>query len=799
MSEHTGATASTYLAPELRKVVAELVADISGRIQHAQNELDFLVVERLRFAARPEASFVVRLHPSLSVVADRLASAVQLCGQRDYQAYAHRINAISKVRWTHDRQNPLGADVLARAYLACLTDCLDTPEKRSIIEPLLLGENARSLFNVLMATDDFMDALSIDAAPAEPAIQFGRSLQSPKQPTVDRASIEQVFAPKSPEIQDTQPSDESFQVPPKRAPAQVANAQTRVQRVTSRARVADSFSAPHQLSHAQDSDGSALQAAIVAGVIRPEVAGVTAAGSRLGDYTAVRTIERIEDNALRFAHQAGEQAHSKQARRRYFEAVREQLRAEQCPPSQLSIVDLVAAMFDLVIDDLRMPENLRPLVWRLQQPALLLSLLDPGYLGDHPRSVRALLENLGALAAEFGAELTRDSDLFRRIETLVRAVEIISARLADRSRALAQEVEKEFDQCATGMAQLIERLERDRRSFDQAPGQINRRDFSRRPARDEERRVSEHLRAQIADRTAGRALPQSVLVFLDSVWLRYMRTTLLREGANSASFKNAEQVIDDLLWTLDGQTGAGNRRQLAQRIPTLIEQVNLGMSEVSAKEQDHQAFFDELFLIHLRKLQRLPGEHPPTARASENDSASGNSQTAGISPSPEAESSASDESQVPVLRTPVKLSESETAMWQPTAPATVSIVGPVTEGAGRLASNDDHVSAATIPLGGNRLLSVLQEIDLADLPAQTDPSATTDSAAIDAMACGDWLEYRQSNGQRVNLKVAWLSDRRSVALLVRHPDRRAMSKPMSRLKKLMRSGRLRLLRAEHAA
>ena len=143
-SEYTGATASTYLAPELRKVVAELVADISGRIQRAQNEFDFLVVERLRFADQPDSGFVARLHPSLSVVADRLATAIRLRGQHDYQAYAHRVHAMCKVRWVHDRLNPLGADVLARAYLACLTDCLDTPEKRSVIEPVLLGKTRKA-------------------------------------------------------------------------------------------------------------------------------------------------------------------------------------------------------------------------------------------------------------------------------------------------------------------------------------------------------------------------------------------------------------------------------------------------------------------------------------------------------------------------------------------------------------------------------------------------------------------------------------------------------------------------------
>jgi len=126
-------------------------------------------------------------------------------------------------------------------------------------------------------------------------------------------------------------------------------------------------------------------------------------------------------------------------------------------------------------------------------------------------------------------------------------------------------------------------------------------------------------------------------------------------------------------------------------------------------------------------------------------------------------------------------------------------MGPVSEGARRVASNDDNVAAATLPLGGNRLLSVLQDIDLHDLPDNPQTGVEAENLDIDALICGDWLEYQQSDGQRINLKVAWLSDRRSVALLVRHPDRRAMSKPMRQLKKLFVAGRLRLIRAERAA
>ena len=333
-----------------------------------------------------------------------------------------------------------------------------------------------------MRANDFMDALQIAPAPAESIIQFGRQAYRRSRPGRDRASIEQVFtpAPGEPLLPASGGAPNASDHTAPKSPVE-----PRPERVSVRG---------------EGIGEDALQAAVVAGVIRPELGAQPVNAGRLGDYTALNTIERIEDNALRFAHQAGEQAHSRRARRLYFDSVREQLRAEQCPASQLSIVDLVAAMFDFVIDDRRLPDALRPLVWRLQQPALLLSLLDSGYLGDHPRSLRTLLDNLGGLSLQFGSDLTRDSDVFRRLETLVRVVEIVSARLADRSRTLALEVQREFDRCASSMTQLVERLARDRLSMDQVPGQVNRRDFTRRPARDEERRVSDSSKSRLPAR-----------------------------------------------------------------------------------------------------------------------------------------------------------------------------------------------------------------------------------------------------------------------------------------------------------
>ena len=47
-------------------------------------------------------------------------------------------------------------------------------------------------------------------------------------------------------------------------------------------------------------------------------------------------------------------------------------------PAQLATVDLVAAMFDYAADQERIPDPARPLMWRLQLPAITLACLDPG-------------------------------------------------------------------------------------------------------------------------------------------------------------------------------------------------------------------------------------------------------------------------------------------------------------------------------------------------------------------------------------------------------------------------------------
>lgn len=316
--------------------------------------------------------------------------------------------------------------------------------------------------------------------------------------------------------------------------------------------------------------------------------------------------EALEQDAVAFAHHVGVAPYSRLARQRFFESLRQRMLAAQAPAAQLAALDLVGAMFEYVVDDVRTPEAAKPLLWRLQQPTATLAALDAGYLGDDRRSVRRLVENVAAISVAYADDVTKGSELYRRLDTVVRAVEVVSHAFQARSTVLGDQVRREYERAAQGVAQLVTRVAKERHALESTPGRRNRRDFNRRPSREREQEVTRRLESALRERIARCAVPESVREFLLGVWLRHLRTALLRDGEDSPTYRLAMQVVDDLLWTLDTTGPRQSRSQLASRIPPLIRVLTQGVTDIGARSDEFSAFLDELFVIHLRKMQKVP-------------------------------------------------------------------------------------------------------------------------------------------------------------------------------------------------
>ncbi len=477
----------------------------------------------------------------------------------------------------------------------------------------------------------------------------------------------------------------------------------------------------------------------------------------LARIPSLAAVKALESDAVAFAHRVSQVPYTRRARQLYFQAVRNAVSDAKGIPAAGAVVDVVSALFDYVVDEDRLPDTAKPLVWRLQQPVLMLALLDSRYLAPGQRSARDLVENLAAIATGFADEMVPGKELYQRIETAVRAVEIVASMLFSRSQVLSEQVGKHFQATAVQMTSIATRVARERQELESTPRQRNRRRNRSRPNSDAEQMATERLQKLLNEKISLYSVPDSVGEFLRKIWIRHLRTALLRDGEQSGSYATAMRVVDDLLWSADLDAPKPSRRQLTSRIPPLISTLTGGIKETGAQEPDYRAFFDELYLIHLRKLQWRPGQ----------------SESGEVLDSIAA---ADKEFDVPLLTNEVSSSSAR-------APDTAEQdFDAMAQTARRLARAHDgaavsaRANAAGVPPNSSaQLIEILSMVNVDDVAKYPDRNELSPELALASIETGMWMELLDGSNMPSRAKVAWINHRRTVFLLLRHADRRPLS------------------------
>jgi hypothetical protein len=691
----------------------------------------------------------------LQILCDELANTIREALGPTYDSWLRRIEALT-LRRSIEPRAPLGASVLAAAAIEALRPFVEERGLRHEIRAVVLEEMAQPLGDVIAQTDQWLGHQGVDSlaslpdlstAPARPIAR--QASEAASQPQASPASTTMTVAPDS--------------RPPVRS--------------------------------SSESVATSVAAAGVLG-LQPLVSQ-GGAESNFRQAVLLPKAQDIELDGVAFAARHGLEPFSREARQRFFQAPRDHLIANNAPPAQVAAIEMIAAMFDYVVDDGRMPESAKALMWRLQQPSATLAALDPGYLGEDRRSIRRLVENVSAISVAYADEVFPGSELYRRLVTVVRAVEVVSYALQARSTVLSEQVQREYLRASKGVAALVARITQERESLEAVPGRRNRRDFSRRPSSEQERDVTARLQQQLNDRLENRIVPASVRDFLLSVWLRHMRTAALRDGEDSPQFRVAVQVVDDLLWSLDDSGPEPSRRQLASRIPPLIRPLTQGVSDIGARPEEFQPFLDEIFLIHLRKMQKVPRGGGFDEAVSAEADREADPTTLAMPRANLADAWAGSRS-APAARSADAGKEAKAAADNLDGGAAVleadnvrGISPPVLDQRIIDRVDPDPDTAPLTPrhsdphhskAADERLLTVLNSLDLNDFPAAPTRLSISADDAIARLGRGDWIEVLGREGRTRQFKVAWINSRRTVLLLVRRPDRRALSLRMDELR-----------------
>jgi hypothetical protein len=107
---------------------------------------------------------------------------------------------------------------------------------------------------------------------------------------------------------------------------------------------------------------------------------------------------------------------------------------------------------------------------------------------------------------------------------------------------------------------------------------------------------------EVRPRVQTHKLPGPVLEFLVHHWLRYLLMVHAKSGVDSAEWKDALAVMDELIWSLEARSTPEDRRKVAALVPGLLKRLAAGLQALGAEESVRSILFGELMRIHTEIL-----------------------------------------------------------------------------------------------------------------------------------------------------------------------------------------------------
>ncbi|MDZ4813570.1 MAG: DUF1631 family protein [Pseudomonadota bacterium] len=415
-------------------------------------------------------------------------------------------------------------------------------------------------------------------------------------------------------------------------------------------------------------------------------------------------------------------------------------------------LDLVGMLFDYAIQDRNLPGELQSMLSRLQIPYLKVALLDPTFVArkDHP--ARALLDDLAAAALGWSEDSDKDRSFFHALESLVRSV--ISS------------FDQDLGVFDVARKQLSEAIATHRKRSDIAEKRTTE------AARGKERleQAQQESARELLRRVEGKQLPARLRDMLTKRWSNYLVMTHLRNGGDSAQWKDALRVVEVLA---DAPSRLENDPDDAGAMLEVEQILKRGLTAVGIHGDD----VDELW-SGISEL--LTAQHQGGVTAAGPQS-TGQKLTATAAPV-----------RVPPTRAPGQLQVPPTATLN-----AINATSARPGGAEQYAKHEqDFFESLEVRFGSGKDEVVYSPETVAKAaepklpPAVAGDSVTT---TVRDLKPGAWLEFVREDATRERAKLLWVSTVRSQYLFVNRNGVKCGEYAADDLVKAIRGGKLQVL------
>lgn len=248
-------------------------------------------------------------------------------------------------------------------------------------------------------------------------------------------------------------------------------------------------------------------------------------------------------------------------------------------------IDIVALIFDYILDNENVAPAMKALIGRLQIPVLKVAIIDKSFFASRNHPARRLLDTVARAATGWQESETRaEGSLYAEVdavvETVLREFSDDVALFADQADRLDDYLEHEQNRA--------ERIE----------------ERSAKALEGEERVMMAKVivRDEIDRRVIKQSPQETVAEFLRDHWFTVLLLYFLREGEEGANWKRCIETMDTLLWSVQPKRTDRERQRLVGALGWLLEGLQEGMEMASMPEVLRHAFLADLKQCHSQAL-----------------------------------------------------------------------------------------------------------------------------------------------------------------------------------------------------
>ncbi len=222
-------------------------------------------------------------------------------------------------------------------------------------------------------------------------------------------------------------------------------------------------------------------------------------------------------------------------------------------------IEIVALMFQAILQEDRIPPAIRVWFSRLQMPVLRVALAEPDFFGTANHPARQLIDRMGSCVMGFDASGIQGGPLEKEIKRVVQVIE----QYPETGKRVYELVYAEFQKflqkflAGSGATQKVASV-----------------------AQQVEQKETLTIQYTIEMRNMLKDIPvrEEIRTYLFKVWAEVLAVAAVRKGPQHAETLEFKQTSSELVWAASAKPDRADRARVIQNLPKLLQRLRSGMT-----------------------------------------------------------------------------------------------------------------------------------------------------------------------------------------------------------------------------